>query len=69
MKDFAAGVRKTGFDRRDNFLQPVRIHGTAMQYFGRECAEDVAPAAAGQDFLAFPRSEHGICVVLENQRQ
>ncbi len=43
--------------------------GPPAQYFGRECAKNLACAVPPQDLLAFPRSEHGLRVVLEHQRE
>src|SRR6266853_1431916 len=69
MKDFAAGVRQPGFNRGDNFLQPVRIHRAAAQYFCRQYAKNIARAFSDEDLLAFPRSKRDVCVILEYQRQ
>src|ERR1700730_3034158 len=69
MKDFAAGVRKPGLDRRHNFLQPVGVHGVAVQYFGPQRTKNLACTIPRQDLLAFPRSEHRMSVVFKYQHE
>src|SRR6266849_1171164 len=57
------------FYRRDDFLQPVRIHRAAAQDFDGEGSNDFARAFAGQRRVAFRPRKHGASVILKNQRE